>query len=230
MSVMQTIPVTLEIGPKRKVFAQALEWPGWCRSGKDEHAALHNLLISAPRYAQVASRAGLSFTIPTSLDQFEIVERVSGTATTDFGALAVPLAADFAPLSEEDIEKFASLLTACWSTFDDTLHNIPVEQRDTKPEKGRSPNTIRLHLIEADFMHLSGFGTSYKQPDPLKMHEQETAVRTQLLAKLRAQPRREAISPLRRSGFTWTPRFIVRRSSWHTLDHVWEIEEKWKLS
>jgi hypothetical protein len=24
----------------------------------------------------------------------------------------------------------------------------------------------------------------------------------------------------------WTPRFAVRRSAWHALDHVWEIEDR----
>lgn len=34
--------VYLEIGKKR-TFASALDWPGWCRSAPDEAAALHNL-------------------------------------------------------------------------------------------------------------------------------------------------------------------------------------------
>ena len=37
------IPVALEIGKKR-IFASALDWPGWTRSGRDEAAALAALL------------------------------------------------------------------------------------------------------------------------------------------------------------------------------------------
>src|SRR6266568_4711717 len=83
---MERIAVALEIGPKQRVFAQALDWIGWCRAGKDEVTALHQLVIAGPRYAPVAARAGLSFTIPPSFETFEVVGRVPGTATTDFGA------------------------------------------------------------------------------------------------------------------------------------------------
>lgn len=38
-----TIEVYIEAGKKR-VFAGAIDWPGWCRSGHDEQAALQALL------------------------------------------------------------------------------------------------------------------------------------------------------------------------------------------
>lgn len=49
---MQSIEVYLEIGKKR-TFASALHWPGWCRSGKDEAAALQALYDYGERYASV---------------------------------------------------------------------------------------------------------------------------------------------------------------------------------
>ncbi len=54
------IPVYLEIGEKR-VFASALEWPGWTRAGKDEKAALGALAAYAPRYAAVPRAARIQF-------------------------------------------------------------------------------------------------------------------------------------------------------------------------
>ena len=59
-----------------------------------------------------------------------------------------------------------------------------------------------------------------------RVAEQETAVREQLLAELRAVPRKEVLIPRRRYGFAWTPRFAVRRSAWHALDHAWELQER----
>jgi hypothetical protein len=221
---MEKIAVALEIGPKQRVFAQALDWIGWCRAGKDEVRALHQLVIAGPRYAPVAARAGLAFTIPPSFETFEIVERVPGTATTDFGAPAVPLPSDQKPLAEADIEQFISLLTACWSTFDDVLHSISADLRDKKPERGRSPDAMRLHLLQTDRMHLSAFGSVFRQPDPAHVAEQEAAVRGQIIAALRAVPRDENIAPRRKHGFLWTPRFAVRRSAWHALDHAWELQ------
>ena len=221
---MERIAVALEIGPDRRVFAQALDWIGWCRAGKDDETTLHQLVIAGPRYAPVAARAGLTFTIPPSFESFQVVERVQGTATTDFGAPAVPLTSDQKPLMEGDIERLISLLTACWSTFDDVLHSISADLRDKKPERGRSPNAMRLHLLQTDRMHLSAFGPAFRQPDPAHVAEQEAAVREQIIVALQAVPRGENVAPRRRYGFTWTPRFAVRRSAWHALDHAWELQ------
>ncbi|OGN77318.1 MAG: hypothetical protein A3G84_05400 [Chloroflexi bacterium RIFCSPLOWO2_12_FULL_71_12] len=50
MALSGAIPIYLERGEKR-TFAGAIEWPGWCRSGKDESSAVQVLLESGPRYA-----------------------------------------------------------------------------------------------------------------------------------------------------------------------------------
>ncbi|HMC92820.1 MAG TPA: hypothetical protein VKI45_10200, partial [Allosphingosinicella sp.] len=71
--------VYLEAGAKR-VFAGALDWPGWIRAGGDEKLALAALEAAAPRYAIAAAAAGVDFDPP---DGFEVVERVRGNATTD---------------------------------------------------------------------------------------------------------------------------------------------------
>lgn len=218
------IAVALEIGPARRVFAQALDWIGWCRAGKDEVTALHQLVIAGPRYAPVAARASLTFTIPPSFEAFEVVERVPGTATTDFGAPAVPLPSDEKPLAEADVERLISLLTACWATFDDVLHSISENLRNVKSERGRSPDAMRLHLLQTEKMHLSAFGPAFRQSDATHVAEQEAVVREQIIAALRTVPREENIAPRRKSGFTWTPRFAVRRSAWHALDHAWELQ------
>jgi len=46
--VSPKVEVALEVGSKR-TFATALDWPGWCRSGRDEAGALDALLAYAPR-------------------------------------------------------------------------------------------------------------------------------------------------------------------------------------
>lgn len=224
MGIIATIAVALEIGPAHRVFAQALDWIGWCRAGKDEEAALHQLVIAGPRYATVASRAGLPFTIPPSFEAFEVVEREPGNATTDFGAPAVLLAADQRPFTEADIERYTVLLMACWATFDEVYRSIPAEMRSNKPERGRSPEAMRLHLLETDLMHLSGFGPAFRKPDPARVAEQEAEVREQIIASLRATPRHIEPVPRRKAGFVWTSRFAARRSAWHALDHAWELQ------
>src|SRR5438309_1771782 len=54
------IPVYIE-SSRTRTFACAYDWPGWCRSGKDEASALAALAAYAPRYAAVAQQARVTF-------------------------------------------------------------------------------------------------------------------------------------------------------------------------
>ena len=83
--------VYIERGAKR-AFASAADWPGWCRSGKDEESALENLAAYAPRYARVVKLARLE--LPENATSFSVVERLKGNATTDFGAPGIPAQAE----------------------------------------------------------------------------------------------------------------------------------------
>ena len=79
--------VCIESG-SRRVFASALEWPGWCRSARTEDEALEVLAGYASRYAPVTARAGVG--LPSrAAEGFEVVERLVGNTTTDFGAPAI---------------------------------------------------------------------------------------------------------------------------------------------
>jgi hypothetical protein len=95
----QKIPIYLETGKKR-TFAGALDWPGWNRIGRNTDEALQVLLASAPRFARVLDGTGLDFTPPTNPDDLVVVERLEGTATTDFGAPDALPSADREPLDE----------------------------------------------------------------------------------------------------------------------------------
>lgn len=67
-----TTAVYLEVGRKR-VFACALEWPGWTRAGRTEHAALEALADYAERYVPVVEQAGLTFPADAG-DALDVVE------------------------------------------------------------------------------------------------------------------------------------------------------------
>lgn len=223
------IAVALEIGPQRRVFAQVCHWVGWCRAGKNEATALEAIFAAGPRYLHVAESAEIPLTLPASLDELTVIERVSGTATTDFGALGVLLASDTEALDATRLEQLERLLVACWAAFDDALLRVPADQRDQKPTRGRAPNALRLHALEADLMHLSAFGPSFKQPTSGSEDEvarQEAQMREQFIAGLRATPQQQPFTPRRRYGFAWTPHFAVRRAAWHALDHAWELQDR----
>src|SRR5216684_819641 len=142
------IPVYLEIGEKR-VFASALEWPGWTRAGKDEKAALAALAAYAPRYATVPRAARIEF--PAGADQsFKVVERVTGNATTDFGAPGIAASSDIKPLAAAEADRICSLLTASWKVFDAAVAKAPAELRKGPRGGGRDRDKIADHVIDAE--------------------------------------------------------------------------------
>ena len=83
LPLVSGVPVTLEIG-KRRTFAQAVGWPGWCRAGKGEDLALANLLDYADRYRSAVGE--LADPLGAGPPAITVIERVDGDATTDFGA------------------------------------------------------------------------------------------------------------------------------------------------
>src|SRR5215216_937559 len=96
------IEVYLEIGQSR-TFAVALDWPGWCRSGRDEAAALQALYDYGPRYAHVLETTQLGFRAPSKASAQVVVERLTGNATTNFGAPNLALSRDTRSLDPTEL-------------------------------------------------------------------------------------------------------------------------------
>jgi len=71
--VSTAVDVYLEAGA-RKTFACAVDWPGWCRSGRDEAQALEALASYADRYRAVYELLGLK-----ALAQKDGALEISGT-------------------------------------------------------------------------------------------------------------------------------------------------------
>src|SRR5215813_11498733 len=99
------IDVYLEVGKKR-TFAGAIDWPGWCRSGHDEKSALQALVDHSPRYAKVLRVGKVEFQSFTNTSAFSIVERLKGNATTDFGAPGLAPSTDKQPTNEKELQRF----------------------------------------------------------------------------------------------------------------------------
>jgi hypothetical protein len=114
---MTNVRVSLEIGP-RWVFATALDWPGWCRRGRGEQAALDTLIGYAVRYARIA---GESF----RPGEIEVAGRVPGNSITDFGAPDRTGPWDDEPLGPAEAERLAGLLEAGWRYLDSVLAGAP---------------------------------------------------------------------------------------------------------
>jgi hypothetical protein len=96
------VQVYAESGTKR-AFAGAIEWPGWCRSGRRSEDAVEALLEYAPRYAAVMSGSVRGFTTPRTVADLDVVEQLAGDSTTDFGAPSIAPSADARPLDAREL-------------------------------------------------------------------------------------------------------------------------------
>jgi hypothetical protein len=201
---------------RKKTFAVAFDWPGWARPARTAEAALETLEAYLPRFAPVARRARLQ---PPAVDGgFEIVERVPGTATTDFGALGNPPGADLAPLEPGETDRLAALVGAAWEVFDEIAAGAPAELRKGPRGGGRDRDKIVAHVINAEAGYIRQLGL---KASTAGQEVPRPSWREAVLAALRQA--RES-GPLRDRG--WPPRYAARRIAWHVLDHAWEIQDR----
>ena len=219
--------IYLEVGTRR-VFAGALAWPGWCRSGRTEDAALETLLDYGQRYGDVMSAAGIRFSAPRDAGQFEVVERLKGDATTDFGAPGIAPSADDEPLNKKDSEQLRRILDACWAALDAAAQaGSGKELRKGPRGGGRDLDAIVRHVVDAESAYLRSMGGTFKRDERGDLSSEADALRQEILETLAARARGEPPpeNP-RRKAKLWSPRYLVRRTAWHALDHAWEIEDR----
>lgn len=218
--------VYTESGGKR-AFAGATEWPGWCRSGRREDDALERLIAYAPRYADVVAGSVRGFKAPRSVSGLDVVERLTGDATTDFGAPSGAPAADARPLDARELKRLVSILEASWVAFDRIADAATGKELRKGPRGGgRELDGIVDHVIGAEGSYVAMLAA--RRPNT------EGADRTEA-AEAEREAVREALSravteglPEKgpRGGKIWLPRYFVRRAAWHVLDHAWEIEDR----
>jgi len=199
--VAERVRVYVEVGGKR-TFASAADWPGWCRSGKDESLALENLAAYAPRYAKVAKLARME--VPAK-PAFTVVERMKGNATTDFGAPGIPAKDEARRVTAAETTRMVALLEACWKYLDRVRAKAPEELRKGPRGGGRDREKMYQHVLDAEVGYAPSIGMKLKQPD-----------RRALLDAIR-KPRGDT---------KWPAPYAVRRIAWHALDHAWEMEDR----
>lgn len=222
----QHLSVVLELGKKR-VFASVLEWPGWVRSGRDKSEAIESLLRYAPRYSEIMHIAQLPFIVPVSIELFTVIEELYGDSTTDFGAPGTAASAEAEPLNHSDLTRYMKILNACWVAFADALSSSEGKTLRTGPRGGgRSAVKIADHVIDSHFGYLRQIYWRNKQE-----HSDNVFTMIDTIKKIDSQAVSFAASDSMpetgpRGGQLWSPRYFVRRSAWHILDHTWEIEDR----
>jgi hypothetical protein len=220
------IDVYLEIGKKR-TFAGVIDWPGWCRSGRDEGAALQALVDYGLRYASVLRTARLGFHAPADVAVFVIVERLAGNTTTDFGAPDVAPSRDTRPVDDAELRRFQTLLRAYWRAFDAAVRAASGKVLRKGPRGGgRDVEAIVQHVRGAEAGYLARLAWKLKKREAEDQREELDRTRQAVLNALAAAARGEVPARGPRGGVIWTPRYFVHRVAWHVLDHIWEIEDR----
>jgi hypothetical protein len=214
---MDRIDVYVEAGAKR-VFAGAIAWPGWCRSARTEEDALEALVAYGPRYGKAVARRKLGFESPGGASSLRVRERVKGNATTDFGAPAIAPKADGGSFGDRDAERLVTILRASWGALDRAARTAEGRTLTKGPRGGgRDLEKIVVHVREAEGGYLYAVGGR-----PPKSGDTRRLIERVLASRSRGEPPER----VPRSGKLWSPRYFVRRTAWHALDHAWEIEDR----
>jgi hypothetical protein len=220
------VRTVLEVSAKRS-FASALDWPGWSRSGRSPEGARDTLFGYAERYANVARRAGVSPAMPTSVEEMEIVERLPGNKTTEFGAPSAVAAAEADLPDPGELARLVALLEAAWATFDAATRSAEGVSLATGPRGGgRTLDAMRSHVRAAEAAYLSRVGSrapsaSDEDPDrPMRL------LRERFVEVLNAVAAGEPLAEPSRTRTHWPVRYAIRRAAWHVLDHAWELEDR----
>jgi hypothetical protein len=217
------IAVCLEVTPKQAI-ASALDWPGWCRAGRDEGGALEALARHAGRYAPVAGQAGVSFPAAVA---FDVVERVRGGPATAFAAPEcrrpfpqITAEAERAMVTPAAARRLAGLVTAAWAVFGQIAAASPAELRKGPRGGGRDRDQLIGHVIGADTAYARKFGIKLQQPATSDTAAIEV-LRKAIAAVVGAPSDGSPVTP---NG--WTTRYAARRIAWHVLEHAWEMQDR----
>jgi hypothetical protein len=213
--------VVLEVAPKR-AFASALDWPGWSRGATTPDEAVTALLAYAPRYAKVAKRARVTFDPPSTTRGVEIVQRQTGGSGTEFGVPSSTASSEKDPISAAELRRLVALLEAAWATFDAAARRAEGVQLRLGPRGGgRQVPKMVEHVREAEaaYLHqIDARGPGSGAP--------MTALRAAIVDGLGRLARGEELPTPNKVQRRWPPRYAIRRSAWHALDHAWEIEDR----
>jgi len=217
-----TLRVVLEVAPKRS-FASALDWPGWSRGAGTADEALESLLAYAPRYAKVARRATVTFRPPATVRGLDVVERLGGGGGTEFGVPGASAAYETEAVSAAELKRLVALLRAAWASFDTAAKQAEGTSLRLGPRGGgRQVPKMVEHVREAESAYLHQLGSRPPRGDAATM----AALRSGFVRALTAAATGEEMPEPNMVKRPWGPRYAVRRSAWHALDHAWEIEDR----
>jgi hypothetical protein len=185
-------------------------------------------LAYGPRYATVVDGSGLRFAPPSRASTILVRERLTGDATTDFGAPSIAPEADGRAIGRRWLTRQTKLLRASWNAFDRAVDGVRRDLAKGPRGGGRRLDAIVTHVVGAEASYLKMIGgraKDFEDPDAkaAAAREEERASVVDALDRALTDgiPERGP-----RGGARWSAPYFVRRAAWHVLDHAWEIEDR----
>jgi hypothetical protein len=164
---------------------------------------------------------------PKSVSDLEVIDRVEGDTTTDFGAPSALIDSDRRQVTDAELGRAIRQLRAAWRAFDKSVdkargHSLaPAGPRGG----GRSRQKMVEHVRGADEGYTSAVG-GRSRPDGADW----SVVQENFIAAVRARNAGELPDVGPRGDERWPALFAMRRSAWHALDHAWELEDRSRQS
>jgi hypothetical protein len=168
----------------------------------------------------VATRAGFGAEFDRSRD-IEVVERVTGSSSTDWWGVAhIPSQIEDEVLREDALERRLTLLQACWDEFDRAVRRAPAALPKGPRGGGRSLDEIVRHVYWSE-RHNWWRKVGLRHDDDVRLTgEQLAAYRAGYVDAIRAY------NTDGRKARRWPIQFLIRRTAQHAMDHAWEIEDR----
>src|SRR5579863_8104775 len=213
--------LTIEVGPKeKKVVAVAPDWPGLERGGKTKDEAVDKLMSYLPRFAPVAALAGMESPYAAIRD-VEVVEQYPGIGSTDFWGISFAFSSiDQQAMSNKELERELTIMRACWTFFDSVRARVSAEMQKGPRGGGRDRDRIVLHTCAAEQDWARKVGVRSDDGAVITDAHGLSAYRDAYCTAIREF---HADGKMARN---WPLRFLIRHTAFHTMDHVWEMEDK----
>ena len=149
-----------------------------------------------------------------------MIERLAGSASTEFGVPGEVAKRDTAPLPSAEGKRLGSLVQAAWAVYDQILAGTPAELRKGPRGGGRDRDKMADHVRDAEGAYVRKLGLRLAPPD---RHDRRA------LAEFRAAIAQAIQRPSSGAALVekgWPQRYAARRIAWHALDHAWEMQDR----
>ena len=168
----------------------------------------------------------MAFRPPATTRGIDVIERIKGDGGTEFGVPGKAAAAERDPVTAADLRRLLALLKSSWSTFDSAAKKAAGVDLTKGPRGGgRELPKIIEHVRDAEVAYLGRLGSRAPAADEDPARPM-ALLRRAFADALTAVATGEPLDNPRNTRKPWMPRYAVRRSAWHVLDHAWEIQDR----